>query len=99
MVTVEVADTVLAFTVRGLVKVFHDQGAGRFRFLVVGVDIGDEHGQGLCAVAEFRRGLLAGVRGVEHHPGVTQVHLGATRRAGWPVTVMLGEAEHGGQPV
>ena len=59
MVTVEVAGTVLAFAVFSLVKVFHDQGASRLCSLVVSAGIGDEHGEGLCAVAKFRRDLLA----------------------------------------
>ena len=83
MVAVEIAGTILTLAVDGLVKVFHDGGASRLRFAVVGVDIGDEDGERLGAVTEFGWCLLAGVRGFEHDPGVAQVHLGSAwvRRA------------------
>jgi len=45
VVPLNIAGTVLALAVHGLVKVFHDRCASRFRSVVVRVDIGDEHGQ------------------------------------------------------
>src|SRR5262249_30879810 len=74
VVPVEVAGTVLALAVDGLVKVFHDHGTGRPGSVVIGVDIGDEPVERLGAVAEFGGRLLAGVCGVEHDPGTTRVH-------------------------
>jgi hypothetical protein len=47
VVPVKITGTVLAFAVDGLVKVFHDHGANRLRPLEVGVDVRDEHGEGL----------------------------------------------------
>jgi hypothetical protein len=42
VVPVKVAGTVLTLTVFRLMQVFHDRGPGRFRILVVGIEVGDE---------------------------------------------------------
>ena len=55
VVPVKIAGTVLALAVDGMVKVFNNRGASRFRSVVVRVNIGDEHGKRLGAVTQFAR--------------------------------------------
>ena len=44
MMTVEVLDSILQFTVLSLVQIFHDDGSGRFGPLQVRLDVFDEYG-------------------------------------------------------
>ena len=83
----------------GLVKVSHYRSASRFCGVVVGVDVGDEDCKRLGAVTKLGGDLLAGICGVEHDPGIAQVHLGSAGRTWWSIPVVLGKAECGSRPV
>jgi hypothetical protein len=73
VVPIQVAGAVLALTVNGFVKVFHDRGTSRFRSAVVRVHIGDEHGERLGTISKLGWGLLAGLCGMQHYPGVMSI--------------------------
>ncbi|HTT90072.1 MAG TPA: hypothetical protein VMF65_11015 [Acidimicrobiales bacterium] len=98
MVTVEIAGTILALTINGLMYIFDDRGAPRLGPVVVGIDVRYEHGERLRAVTEFGWRLLTGARRIEHDPGLAQVHLRPAGITWRPVPVVFAEPENAGQP-
>src|ERR1700722_17800483 len=100
MMAIKVDDTILMFTIDGLVQLLDNPGACRFHFAVVRVHVVHENCQALCAVPELRWARRAWLRGLDHDPSVAEMHLRATN---WPVrlavTVVLDETERLAQPI
>src|SRR4029077_18994095 len=55
VVTFEIFDSVLSFTIDGLMQILYDFGACRFRSAEVRINVIDEHCQGLSRMADLRR--------------------------------------------
>ena len=96
MVAFEVFGGVMEFSINGFVGFFEDGGSGRFCALVMGLDILNEEGEALRAIAEFFGGGGSGLQVVDHDPRVARAHLCSADRIA--VAEMFCEAEGAGEP-
>lgn len=93
----KIADAVLKFAVDGFVQFLDDVCAGGTGARVVRFDVLDKDGEGLRAVAEVRRALLAGAFcGVDHDACFAEAQLSAGERVS--VMVVLDESECRAEP-
>ena len=96
VVALKVLDSVLAFTVFGNVKSLNDFGAGRLGPFKVDIDILEEDGEALRAVAERCGAAGAGVGLIHHDPGIAYVQLCS---ADWiAVAIVFDEGKCFGEP-
>jgi hypothetical protein len=98
VMSVQVDNAVLQFAIDGLVEIFHNRGASRFRSLEMCVYILDKHGKALRSVAKICGHRRTCRRSLQHYPGVTKVHLRAADQAVTTVVVMLAESEDSCEP-
>ena len=96
MVTVEVEDGVLVFTVDGFVRVLDDARTGCFGALEVSIYVIEKNRKALGCVAELRRTLKAWLGLIDHDDGAAGVELSSADRVS--VAVVLGESEGGVKP-
>ena len=73
MTSIEVLNSILTFAIDGLVQLFHDLRARRFRSLEMSINILDKHRQALRPEAELRRAPASCSRPINHDPRVAQM--------------------------
>src|ERR1700693_4790021 len=97
VVTIEIVDAVLSFSIASLVKVFPYLCALSFCFLVMSIDVRNNNGEHLSSISELRRTLAASVtRASQHDVRVAQVHLDPAYRVAIPI--VLRKSEYAREP-
>ncbi len=94
--SIEVLDTVLPFSVNGLVKIFPDRPALSFCFRVMSFDVWHHHRERLRSISHSCRTFGAFARASQHDICAAEVHLDAAYRLA--ISVVLREPEYPYEP-
>src|ERR1700722_5138696 len=98
MMTIEIVDAVLPFSIASLVKVLPYLCALSFCILVMSIDVRNNNGEHLSSISELRRALAGRVtRASQHDVRVAQVHLDPAYRVAVPI--VLRKSEYAREPV